>query len=81
MSVKLSRPLVAVLLFLAVVLALAFNSYDLGRMAKAQSHYALARSLFGVSAWLGDGRAQNNLAGLFAEGLGGPPDYWHRRYA
>lgn len=75
MSVKLYRPLIVVLLFLAVALALAFNSYDLGRMAKAQSHYALARHLFGISAWMGDGRAQNNLAGLFAEGLGGPADY------
>lgn len=72
---KIYRPLIAVLLFSSATLTLAFYSYDLGRMAKVQSHYAVARFFFGVSAWLGDGRAQNNLAGLYAEGLGGPSDY------
>lgn len=50
------------------------HSSELGNLARSHSLYGLARPLLFIAAMQGDAKAQNNLAGLFAEGLGGRPN-------
>lgn len=54
-----------------VTVTLISHSGALGDMARARSLYGLARPLLFIAAMQGDAKSQNNLAGLFAEGLGG----------
>ncbi|MCZ2496165.1 hypothetical protein GN316_05300 [Xylophilus sp. Kf1] len=65
--------LLAVLLVVALGLVVS-RAYDHGRTAMAGQSYEWARRWFRIAAWRGDARAQNNLAGLYAQGLGGTRD-------
>lgn len=77
----------ALLVVLAGVLYLAWSNAAVyaGRAQNSQ-HYRLAKALYSVAAHTGDARAQNSLAGLYAEGLGGERDvvkaaHWLERAA
>lgn len=58
-------------LLLAAFVLVALRSYEIGRAAFRQGLDRPARILFLLSATLGDPRAQNNLAGMYAQGRGG----------
>lgn len=66
-----TKVLIAAVLGVTATVTLITHSGDLGDMARARSLYGLARPLLFIAALQGDAKAQNNLAGLFAEGLGG----------
>lgn len=68
------KVLIAALLGATLTVALISRSGDLGDMARSRSLYGLARPLLFIAALQGEAKAQNNLAGLFAEGLGGRPN-------
>ena len=63
--------------FLAVVLctllccAAILSAYRIAGIAHANGNYEAARWALRVAATIGNAKAQNNLAGLYAEGLGG----------
>lgn len=68
----------------ALFAVLALNSYDLAQISLHRGAAQPARLFFIVAATLGDGRAQNNLASMYAEGRGGAQNdekavYWYQR--
>ncbi|MDE2627086.1 MAG: sel1 repeat family protein, partial [Burkholderiales bacterium] len=75
MSIRVKKPVAAIVLLAALAVAAAFNGHGLGNLAQSIGNYKLARFFFGVAALSGNGPSQNNLAGLYAEGRGGPQDY------
>lgn len=73
-------------IMLIVGVTLAINSYDLARLSLRRGAEQPARLLFLLAAKLGDGRAQNNVASMYAEGRGGERSdklavYWYQRAA
>ena len=65
---------ILLLLVLALVCLGVVNSYSIGRSAQSSEHYKIARMAYLVSANIDNEKAQNNLAGLYAEGYGGAVD-------
>lgn len=73
-GLKTRKPLILALLCLLLLGAVLLNAYKFGHNAFAQGDYKAARGWYQVAAHMGHGKAQNNLAGLYAEGLGGEQD-------
>lgn len=72
-----------ILVFCAIVLQ---KSFQFAQIALNLGKTDQARFFFTLSALIGDARAQNNLAGMYAEGLGGEQSnssavYWYERAA
>ena len=65
--------LLAILISVLVLTAL-FSAYRFGRFAQSDGDYKVARWWYRVAAVVGNASAQTNLAGLYAEGLGGKKD-------
>lgn len=61
-------------LFVGVCVFAWSNSMRYGNAAQRAGNYALARMWYLLAAHTGDANAQNNLAGFYAEGLGGARD-------
>lgn len=64
-------------LWIGLMLIVLLNGYAFGQAAFSMGSYKAARFCYGVAAFFGNGQAQNNLAGLYAQGLGGPRDDKH----
>lgn len=67
---KILNILLAALLLSVVFLAWS-NATRYGNRAQKGGNYVLAKMWYLIAAHSGDGAAQNNLAGFYAEGLGG----------
>jgi TPR repeat protein len=61
-------------LLAGLMLIVLLNGYAFGQFAVSLGSYKAARLCYGVAAWFGNSQARNNLAGLYADGLGGPRD-------
>jgi TPR repeat protein len=75
-----------ILICLVIVLlyALSGRTYGWGRNALNVQNFNTAKFWFYIAAHQGDGRAQNNLAGFYAEGRGGKKSamvavYWYKK--
>ena len=65
------RHFLLAMLLIVLLCAGLLNAYNFGRNAFASGDYNSARRWYQVAAVLGNAKAQNNLAGLYAEGHGG----------
>jgi TPR repeat protein len=73
-STKKTTWILLALLAVVVLVSVFVASFRLGVTAQSAGQFRLARLLYAVSAWSGNADAQNNLAGLYAQGLGGVRD-------
>jgi uncharacterized protein len=69
-----------------VILGCLLNAYSFGRDAFSRGQYKTARVWYLISGNIGNPKAQNNLAGMYAEGRGGVRSdtlavKWYRRAA
>lgn len=74
----------SVALLLSLILFSVVGSYRLGLYAYYSGYYSAARVLYTIAAYVGNARAQNNLAIMYMEGEGVEPDYneavkWYKR--
>ncbi|MBL7088925.1 tetratricopeptide repeat protein, partial [Acidovorax sp.] len=68
------QKIINILLFLLLLSLMLFswkNAMRIGNQAQRNSMYGVAKIWYQVAAYTGDANAQNNLAGFYAEGLGG----------
>lgn len=80
------RNILLLVLLACVLLYTWSSSYALGSRAQRAGNHLLAKVWYGIAAHSGDPRAQSNLSGLYAEGLGGTKDdklaaYWAQKAA
>lgn len=81
---RLLLPALIVLVLLLAAPVVYAHDYEEGLAAFKLGDYATALDAWRTAAWMGDARAQNNLAGMYDAGVGVPQDpteavRWYRR--